>query len=122
MAAEIEITLDETGVPLKYLVLTKEEIPVLVAEYVSAIETQETNRWCRCEWIIHPEDIEVQDNHCRACGEKRTANVHSLLEIGSHQFLGKRMRRGDQNPECPVHTKEGFLLYFFEWVFTRERN
>lgn len=127
MATEIEITLDETGMPLKYLGLTKEEIPVLVAEYVSAIETQETDKWCRCTWVTHPDDVEIIDYHCRLCNLKKDDAAHDVEGLfsympGIHQFKGKRKRKIDDDPTCPVHTKEGFLLYFFEWVFTREEN
>lgn len=111
-------------IPCNYLALPHRDIPALVVEYVAAMETQETNDWCRCEWIIHPDDVKVADNACRECGHERTHDIHNADREPhyDHAFRGKRMRRGDQAPDCPVHTKEGFLMYFFEWVFTREGN
>lgn len=103
--------------PTDYISLPLKDIPELVTRYVMAVETQETDEWCRCEWIIHPDDLLIVDYRCRECNRSRDDAIHL-----DHQFRGKRKRRGDQHPECPVHTKEGFLLYFFEWVFTRERN
>lgn len=78
-----------------YLSLPKHEIPSKVAEYVSAMETQRTNEWCKCQWIVHPDDVDLP-----AHGERK-----------------RRMRRGDTHPQCAVHTKEGFILGFFEWYF-----
>lgn len=129
MAREVDLKIEAHPKPLllppkdgeilcTYLSLPHKDIPALVAEYVNAMETQETNKWCRCEWIIHPDDVEIPDNHCRDCNAHHDDVTHQ--EGQGHIFRGKRMRRGDQADDCPVHTKEGFLLYFFEWVFTHE--
>lgn len=84
-------------VPCEYISIPALDIPKLVQQYVDAIETQETDDWCRCEWIIHPDDTELPKGK-------------------------RRKRRGEEVWDCPVHTKEGFLIYFFEWVFTRGKN
>lgn len=76
------------------LTFVKKEIPSLVTKYVGMIELERTNKICRCEWIIHPDDVNAPEGK-------------------------RRLRRGQTVDDCPVHTKEGFLLYFFEWVFTR---
>lgn len=134
----------------QYISLPVKDIVTLVNDYVAAMERQETDKWCRCEWFIHPDDTEVPDNACRECGVPQGDSVHGIpgtpqvvdfrcwvckrspdehegarhdfAPIEQHAFKGKRKRRGDQAIDCPVHTKEGFLIYFFEWVFTGERN
>lgn len=79
----------------EFLSLAKHTIPDQVTAYVAAMEVQRTNEWCRCQWIVHPDDVDLP-----AHGERK-----------------RRMRRGDTHPQCAVHTKEGFILGFFEWVF-----
>jgi hypothetical protein len=80
-----------------YISIPALDVPKLAAAYAEAMESQETDEWCRCEWIIHPDD------HDKPKGKRRK-------------------RRADTAPDCPVHTKEGLLIYFFEWVFTRGKN
>lgn len=110
-----------TAVPCAYISIPAHDIPKLADEYISAMETQETNDWCRCEWIIHPDDVAVPANHCRVCRHSKGHFQHSE-EAKDHEFRARRMRRGDQAPDCPVHTREGLVIYFFEWVFTRGKN
>jgi hypothetical protein len=109
--------------PCAYISLPALDIPALADAYIAAMETQETNDWCRCEWIVHPDDVNVPAKHCRVCNQLKNADLHDehAPEFG-HAFRGKRMRRGDQAPDCPVHTREGLVIYFFEWVFTRGKN
>jgi hypothetical protein len=111
-----------TGVDVEILSLPKFQIPSLVNQYIAAMETEVSDEWCKCPWIIHPDDQEVKKGTCRICGERKDRKVHDVdpegLRLGVHKFTGKRMRRGDEHPECPVHTREGMVLYFFEWVFT----
>lgn len=85
------------AVPCEYISIPALDIPKLAVQYIEAIETQRTDDWCRCEWIIHPDDVNLPKGK-------------------------RRKRRGDQADDCPVHTKEGFLIYFFEWVFTRGKT
>ena len=111
------------GKDYKYLSLPLVDMPELATAYVQAMETAKTDEWCRCEWLIHPDDEKVNRGRCRQCGEKQDTEVHHGLpediETGmSHRYQGIRMRKGDQAWDCPVHTREGFLLYFFEWVKT----
>lgn len=70
----------------------KADLPELATRYVDAMETERTNRWCKCEWIIHPEDVDKPQ------GERRIS-------------------RGAPALDCAVHTKIGFILGFFEWMF-----
>jgi hypothetical protein len=112
----------DRGAATEYISLPAGDIPELAARYATAVETEQTSDWCRCEWIIHPDDVKVERLHCRLCDEPKNHILHKGLPedkqyTQSHDFKGVRMRRGDQAPDCPVHTKEGFLIYFFEWVF-----
>lgn len=77
-----------------FISIPERDLIFLVDKYVQAVETGNSNTWCKCIWQIHPDDINLPKGQ-------------------------RRKRLVDPNPECPVHTKEGFLLYFFEWVFTQ---
>lgn len=116
--------------------ITKPELVTRVWEYVREMETQQTNKWCMCEWIVHPEDVKVPEGVCRLCGQQRDYITHkdTSVNIGptldamydkhvtgpnQHPFAGRRQRRGEAHIECPVHTKEGFLLGFFKWLIER---
>lgn len=71
--------------------LPMDELHTLIGKYVHMIETETTNKLCKCEWIVHPDDTDKPK--------------------------GKRkIRRGEAALNCPVHTKEGFLLGFFDFV------
>lgn len=76
-----------------WLSIPLEELMQLVADYTSWVETAETKEVCKCEWIIHPDDINKKPEEGK-----------------------RRMRRGDTSLDCPAHTKEGYLLGFFEWL------
>lgn len=78
-----------------FLSLPVRDVPFLAEKYLNMVETERTNRMCRCEWIIHPDDLDKPE------GKRRIA-------------------RGAQAANCPVHTKLGFLLYFFDWAFLSE--
>jgi len=100
--------------------LTEEQIMDKVTEYVSRMETEQSTKWCKCEWIVHPDDVDIPDDVCRKCSQPREDTIHlpSIYseDVNLHPFLGKRQRRGDTHMECPVHTKEGFLLGFLKWA------
>lgn len=81
----------ETAPDAEFLAFPVAKMAPLVKAYVAAIELERTDKWCRCEWKIHPDDMEKPE------GSRRRA-------------------RGQQAWDCPVHTKEGFLLYFFQWA------
>jgi hypothetical protein len=74
------------------ITIPTDDLPRLVSMYIEWIETAKTTRDnCFCQWNIHPEDI--------------------------HKPIGEqRMGRGDQNPLCPSHTREGFLVGFLNFV------
>lgn len=96
------------------------DIPALAAKYFSAMETEESKNWCRCQWIVHPDDINVKAGTCRECGDTPDSDYHNIADPDyTHDYRGKRMRKGEQVTDCPVHTKEGMLIYFFEWIFNQ---
>jgi hypothetical protein len=68
-------------------ILPSDELMQLVGNYVTWVETGRTSEVCKCEWEIHPEDIDKPE------GDPK-----------------RRMRRGDTSLDCPAHTKEGYLL------------
>lgn len=92
----------------------------LVNRYVAAMETEHSKDWCRCVWAVHPDDQNIKRGHCRLCNQSPNARDHNVANTDviatDHTFKGKRMRKVADHPECPVHTREGFLLYFFEWA------
>lgn len=106
-----------------------------VSEYVSEMETQRTNDWCHCEWIVHPDDKELDVYNCANCHHPHTLHMSgpdsyctkegNFIDVAAcdcTQWVDppkRRMRRGQTHPECPVHTKEGFLVHFFRWAWER---
>lgn len=126
----------------EYYSLPVDKISEMVIAYVSEMETQRTNDWCKCEWLIHPEDVELDVHNCKRCHHPRALHremegmnvctktvsitqddeeFHDVCWCGEWVDPPKRrMRRGDTHPLCAVHTKEGFLIGFFEWVFKSE--
>lgn len=119
----------------EYYSLPVEQLPELVIEYVAAMEIQRTNEWCKCQWLIHPEDVDLDIHNCRTCHHPRALHTEmegmegctkqddeapDTVECQCEGWVDppkRRLRRGDTHALCPVHTKEGFLLHFFEWVF-----
>jgi hypothetical protein len=43
-----------------------------------------------------------------------------LCEWLEEHNTGLKLQRVEENLECPVHTKEGFLLGFFRWMFPHD--
>lgn len=119
--------LNGSAVDLEYLALPKRDIPKLAEKYFAAMETGLTEDWCRCPWVVHPDDRDVKPGECRECGAFKGGPIHEFAELqfhdngdlANHKFVGRRMRRTDDAPECPVHAKEGMLLYFFEWAYNQ---
>jgi len=79
-----------------YLYIDLSTVGELITGYVATIEQERTNKICKCEWIVHPDDTEKPE------GERR-------------------MRRGETTLDCPVHTKEGFLIGFIRYVMTNDK-
>lgn len=85
------VELSGMGKP-RHLSLAVHDIPTMAQFYIEFIETERTNRLCFCEWLVHPDDVDKPEG-------------------------SRRVRKGAENPQCPVHTRLGFLLYFFEHYF-----
>jgi hypothetical protein len=111
---------------INYLFMDVKDIPARVQEYIHQLETELTNKWCKCEWIIHPDDVNLAVNECRKCHhhevdhmiDKGNGNYEACHDCSCTQFAGRRVRKGETNMQCPVHTREGFLLGFFDFAAT----
>lgn len=114
----------ETEFPIEYLSLPKVDIPKLVAEYTSKLEVEPSSDWCKCEWLIHPDDVDIEEGYCRDCNHKKGTHdpegpcLNGACECRT--FKGRRKRPGTPSNGCPIHSKEGRVLAFFEWVFKEE--
>lgn len=99
--------------------ITPENIPHLVNTYVGLLETEESADWCKCVWRIHPDDQDAKPGRCRKCNLAPASVVHngaSPIPENNHPFAGIRRVRVDNHPMCPVHTKEGLIAGFVEWL------
>lgn len=134
----------DTGI--EHLCLPKPHMAELVRAYVAAMETQVTADWCKCSWKIHPDDVEMDTHNCRNChhpallhveitsfndqspvwtcnkniGEPEPPVSGDYVKCDCTKWTDpprRRMLRLDTHDECSVHTKEGLVLGFFEWVF-----
>lgn len=118
------------GEGIEFFSIPVNNVPRMASEYVSALETGETLTWCKCEWIIHPDDQNIDTTICKDCGHSLDLYFGEEEHLNGHKFCHafecghdgcapkrRRMRRGAVDMTCPVHTKEGLILGFFEWVF-----
>lgn len=101
--------------------ISAEDLRRDAAEFIRLIETDHTAVRCKCRWRIHPDDVMVKAGCCRVCGEPPKHEAHRGLpedfeEGKAHHYLGIRRVKVDTHPECSVHTKEGLLIGFLEWV------
>lgn len=103
-------------IPAEFISIPVEDIKTYAVQYAQDIETGVTEHWCKCPWQIHPDDVNVQPKHCREC--RVHANDHDTPASPdyTHSFRAPRKRRMDDHPECPLHTKEGYIIHFFQWV------
>lgn len=92
--------------------VTLADIPAQLRGYVHALEIGESTRWCKCLWAAHPDDVLIKPGHCRLCSLSK--GKHSTDT--NHVFTGVRRRKIDTHPECPVHTREGLILGFIDWL------
>lgn len=73
--------------------MDREKLKKIISAYTSSLETELTDQNCLCEWV----EIDT--------------------ERGKRKVNSTRMG-GSVNLECPVHTREGFLLAFIEMHFS----
>jgi hypothetical protein len=79
----------------KVIPMEREKLKKVIAAYTGSLETELTEQNCLCEWV----EIDT--------------------ERGKKKVNSTRMG-GSVNMECPVHTREGFLLAFIEMHFDPE--
>lgn len=95
-------------------------LPYRAAEYIRQLETGTTAENCECHWKVHPEDEQVPDGMCRICQQHSAAMIHrddhGMADAEHHAFAARRVRRDTPSFKCPLHTKEGLVLGFFEWM------
>jgi hypothetical protein len=105
----------------KEITLKRDNLPLLAERYAAYMETQQTRDLCACEWVLHPDDAGKQPGYCRECGGDYAQPAHQGLPEAeeTHTFRGVRMRKGEEAPLCPVHTKAGFALHFIAWSYTQ---
>lgn len=116
-----------------YLSLPKKDIPQLAADYVKKLEAATTKDWCKCEWLVHPDDVNVRAMHCRECqhlarnhwapggSDVNNPVLGNCMECSCEEYKDRRVRKGAESPECPIHTRVGFILGFFLWVYRDQR-
>lgn len=72
--------------------IARSELEGLASRYTDFIKLSPTDVVCLCEWLVHPDDVD--------------------LPVGK-----RRVKRSKEHPRCKQHTSIGFLLGFFEFVF-----
>lgn len=75
------------GPDMEWIGVPKHVMPELIQEYVKRVETDPTEERCKCEW----------------------------QEVDTPK--GKRKVKLNDHPDCSVHSKEGFIKGFFDWLF-----
>lgn len=115
----------------EFVSIPSKDLLGLVQTYVHKMEIELSTKWCKCEWILHPDDIDIEEDQCRDCRHAKhnhnredelDDSITACVSCDCYRFKGRRMRKGAQHAECPVHTREGFLLGFFEWVFSDDNE
>lgn len=121
-------------------------IPGLVSEYIKHIEMDPTEETCQCIWEVHPDFVDVDVTKCAHCGHLEGEHFESgcyaddSTVIPDREWIRgterearpcnckgfvkpKRLKRlKDTVDTCPVHTKEGLVLGFFEWIANNDRS
>lgn len=71
--------------------LSDNRLREMLIRYIRALQTSATREHCTCEWVMHPDDTDKP-------AEKQ------------------RLRILEENQFCPVHTFEGRMVGFFDWM------
>lgn len=78
-------------------------------EYTQYLEVELTEKACLCKWIYKdgpPKPVEVTSIEAATEGRKEfLPGPTPRLRVRSHE-----------HPECPVHTRRGFVTGFFQWA------
>ena len=124
-------SIKETEMGEQELSLPKNDIPALVRRYIDELESGTTEEWCQCKWLIHPDDVDIKAGQCRNClhmniyhtkQESHNDTRPCVATVGEGtcpctDYQSRRVRRIDDETLCPVHSKQGLILGFFEWRF-----
>lgn len=95
---------------------TDEQLLASVNKYVKFLEVSPSTEVCFCFWAVHPEDRMVPPGMCRECGHTAQAHAEGIAGLEVHPFRSSRKRLVEQNPLCPVHTKEGLVIGYLKWL------
>lgn len=116
------------------LAIVKRDIPRWAEKYVHYIDTATTQEICKCEWLVNPDDLEIRPLCCRECthprdkhvdqGDNRVSCTADIAddECGCVVYTPRRVRMGERNPVCPVHSPVGRIMGFFEFVFKQAES
>jgi hypothetical protein len=89
------------------------EISKWAEEYVNKLEVELTEKACLCQWFYRdgaPKQIEVTSQQAMSEGKKEyLPGSTPRLRVRSHE-----------HPECPVHTRRGLLVGFYQWATTEK--
>lgn len=124
---QVSIPLDhDVSVP-EYLAVVKRDIPRWAQEYVDHVDTATTEEICKCTWDCHPDDLKIRPLHCRDCEHPRDKHDDSGCNDNDGNcicvhYSPRRVKLGDHNPACPVHSPVGRIMGFFEYIFTQQDN
>lgn len=88
----LESTVEEGPGWGEFFAVPRAELESLANKYTDFIKLSPTDVVCKCEWLVHPDDVD--------------------LPIGK-----RRVKRSKEHPRCKQHTSIGFLLGFFAFVF-----
>jgi hypothetical protein len=102
----------------EFIAIPVHELEFYANKYIAAMETEESENWCKCLWAVHPDDQDIKKGSCRECKQPKNSHMHDDRGDTYHPFKGIRKRRVDDHPYCPVHSREGMVTFFFEWIFT----
>ena len=101
-------------------------IAVWAKQYIDHLDTAITQEVCKCEWLCHPDDLDIRPLCCRDCKHPRDKHrsigdnvIACVDECTCDMYMPRRVRMGDLNMECPAHSPVGRITGFFEYVFTQ---
>lgn len=113
-----------------HFAIAKRDIPRLAEAYFRMLDIALTDEWCKCEFVMHPDDVNLDKTRCRFC--KGTPNEHPSdysVVVEGREFTKEclkfsepksRKHKVNDHPHCPVHTHVGRLLGFYEWLFPED--
>jgi hypothetical protein len=92
------------------------EISKWAEEYVNKLEVELTEKACLCQWFYRdgaPKQIDVTSQQAASEGKKEYLP-------GPTSPTPRLRARSHEHPECPVHTRRGLLVGFYQWATTEK--